>query len=201
MVEFSKRVLVLFAHPALQHSVVNRRLAAAARDLPGITVHDLYETYPSMIVDVAHEQALLLEHDVIVFLHPFYWYSSPALVKEWMDHVLTHGWAYGDKGFALAGKSAMVAITTGGPQAAYHPDGRNRFTIRQLLAPQEQTAYLCGMHFLAPFVVHDAMSLSPQAVSGAAARFVAVLRSLRDDQVVLDQARNASYITEVLRHD
>lgn len=203
MAQFPKRVLVLFTHPALQRSVVNRRLVAAAREVPGVTVHDLYEAYPSMVVDVAHEQALLREHDVIVLQHPFYWYSSPALIKEWMDHVLAHGWAYGEGGTALAGKSLMVAMTTGGAQAAYQASGRNRFTIRQLLAPQEQTAHLCGMHFVAPFVVHDAMTLGRDQVAAAAARFAQVLQVLRDDRLALthERARDAAYVQEVPYHD
>ena len=50
------------------------------------------------------EQELLLQHKIIVWQHPFYWYSSPALLKEWIDLVLEHGWAYGRKGDMLKGK-------------------------------------------------------------------------------------------------
>ncbi|WP_396125955.1 NAD(P)H-dependent oxidoreductase [Brevibacillus laterosporus] len=25
---------------------------------------------------------------------PFYWYSSPPLLKKWLDDIFTHGWAY-----------------------------------------------------------------------------------------------------------
>ncbi len=198
MSSFAKRVLVLFAHPALQHSIVNRKLLKAAAAVPGVTVHDLYETYPTMLVDTAREQALLLEHDVIVFQHPFYWYSSPALIKEWTDHVLAHGWAYGDGAAALRGKSMMVAITTGGPKEAYRPEGRNRFTIRQLLAPQDQTAFLCGMQFLPPFVVHNAKNLKPSEIAGATARYVRTLTALRDDSLPAEGLRTANEISELL---
>jgi hypothetical protein len=61
------RVLILFAHPALEKSRVNRHLVRAVRDLPGVTVHDLYEAYPEHDIDVAREQELLVEHDVVVF--------------------------------------------------------------------------------------------------------------------------------------
>jgi glutathione-regulated potassium-efflux system ancillary protein KefG len=37
------RVLILFAHPALEKSRVNCRLADAVRRLDGVTFHDLYE--------------------------------------------------------------------------------------------------------------------------------------------------------------
>ena len=49
---FAHRVLILFAHPALQKSRVNRRLVEAVRDLEGITFHDLYELYPDFHIDV-----------------------------------------------------------------------------------------------------------------------------------------------------
>src|SRR6188508_1129168 len=110
-----RRVLVLFAHPVLERSRVNRRLADAIRGLEGVTFRDLYELYPNFSIDVQAEQEQLLAHDVIVFQHPFYWYSCPAIVKEWQDLVLEHGWAYGVGGTQLRGKIWLNAITTGGP--------------------------------------------------------------------------------------
>src|SRR5687767_2412995 len=86
-----RRVLVLFAHPVLERSRVNRRLVDALRDVENVTVHDLYEAYPTMAINVAREQALLLDNDVIIFQHPFYWYSVPSILKEWQDLVLEHG--------------------------------------------------------------------------------------------------------------
>lgn len=154
------RVLIQFAHPALEKSRVNKVLAQAVRDLDGVTFRDLYEEYPELQVDVKKEQNLLESHDVIVFQHPFYWYSAPAIVKEWIDLVLTYGWAYGEGGDKLAGKTWVHAITAGGPATAYSKTGYNRFTVRELLAPFEQTAYLCDMVFVAPFLIHGALGLS-----------------------------------------
>jgi glutathione-regulated potassium-efflux system ancillary protein KefG len=183
------RVLILFAHPAFERSRVNRQLADAVSGLPGVTFNDLYEAYPDFDVDVAREQRLLVEHDVIVVQHPFYWYSTPALVKQWEDLVLEHGWAYGTSGTALRGKRWLSAVTTGGREQAYGPDGFNRFTIRQLLAPLEQTARLCSMDFLPPFVVHGTHRLDAAHVSAAAGDYRAVIEALRDDRVDLDAVR------------
>src|SRR5512139_1443397 len=119
------RVLVLFAHPALEKSRVHRRLVERARASDGVTFHDLYEAYPDFDVDVKREQALLLAHDAVVLQHPFYWYSTPALVKQWEDLVLEHGWAYGSRGTMLRGKRMLSAITTGGGEAAYRAQGHN----------------------------------------------------------------------------
>jgi glutathione-regulated potassium-efflux system ancillary protein KefG len=148
------KILILFAHPAYQRSRANRRLLEAVEGLDGIYVRDLYEMYPDFQIDVPFEKQLLQDHDLIVFQHPFYWYSCPALLKEWQDLVLEHGFAYGEEGSALHGKRMLTAITTSGGQDAYGPDGLNRFTIRELLRPFEQTAFLCGMDYLPPFVAH-----------------------------------------------
>jgi glutathione-regulated potassium-efflux system ancillary protein KefG len=184
-----RRILILFAHPVLERSRVNRRLLAAVRDVPGVTVHDLYDAYPTLYIDVKREQRLLLEHDVIVFQHPFYWYSTPAILKEWQDLVLEHGWAYGHSGTQLRGKITLNAITTGGPETAYRRGGYNRFTIRELLAPWDQTAHLCGMRFLAPFAVHAALRVAgDDDVAQPRAAYRQLIEALRDDRLDLERA-------------
>lgn len=178
-----RRILVLFAHPALERSRVNRVLASTVRDLPGVTFHDLYEAYPDFDVDVSREQALLSDHDVLVFQHPFYWYSTPALVKEWEDLVLEHGWAYGSHGTALRGKMWMHAVTTGGRESSYRADGGNHFTLDQLLAPLEQTARLCGVHWLPPFAVHGTHAMTADQIEESARRYRSVLEALRSGRL------------------
>ncbi len=183
------RVLLLFAHPALEGSRVHRRLL---RDVPeGVTVHDLYDAYPDFDVDVPREQALLAAHDVLVVQHPFYWYSVPPLLKQWIDLVLEHGWAYGTGGDALRGKWAVPVVSTGGAESAYAPGGRNRFTMRQLMAPLDQTFTLCQMGFAAPFVVHGAHRLTPADIDAQAPAYRRLLEALRDDALDLDAARAA----------
>jgi glutathione-regulated potassium-efflux system ancillary protein KefG len=147
------RILVLFAHPKISDSIVQAQMLQAVSGLEGVTIHDLYAAYPDFLIDVDQEQALLLAHDLIVFQHPFYWYSTPAIIKEWLDLVLEHDWAYGARGTRLHGKFMMQAISTGGPEHFYQPQGRNRFAIRELLNPFNQTAYLCGMAYLEPFAI------------------------------------------------
>lgn len=186
------RVLVLFCHPRRRSSRVGRVLLEAIDDLPRVTLHDLYEAYPDGHIDVPHEQALLNQHDTIVMQHPFYWYSTPPLLKLWLDVVLAWGWAYGKGGTALAGKNLMQAITTGGSGGAYQHGGFNRFTIRELLAPMDQTAYLCKMRYLAPFVVHGTHALDQEAIIAAAKDYRAVIRALSEG-LLPDPERTAPY--------
>ena len=179
------KVLVVFAHPAFQRSRVNRALVAAARAMEGVTVHDLYETYPDFLIDVKDEQKLLEGHDAVVIQHPFFWYSSPALVKEWLDLVLEYRWAYGEGGEALKGKIMAQAISAGGPEDAYCRKGYNHFSVRELLAPYEQTARLCGMGYAEAFIVHGANNLDRSALAHHSQRYTAWLGALRDGKIPL----------------
>lgn len=147
------KVLLLFAHPSQHRSEINRPMFTAAQAIEGITCVDLYADYPTLKIDVEKEQTRLLEHDVVIFQFPFYWYSTPAIFKEWQDLVLEHGFAYGNEGKALHGKLFLCALSAGGGEQAYRADGINHFTLRELLHPLEQTANLTGMKFLAPFAI------------------------------------------------
>ncbi len=187
--DVARRVLILFAHPALEKSRVNRRLIDAVRQLPGVTFHDLYEAYPNFMIRVEREQELLEQHDVVVMQHPLFWYSTPALFKEWQDLVLEHGWAYGSQGRALHGKLLLSAITTGGREAAYCAEGMNRYTIRQLLAPIEQTTRLCGMRYLPPFAVHGSHAMPEQTIEAHARDYRRVIEALRDDLLPLESTQ------------
>ncbi len=176
----SARVLVIVAHPSLHLSRANRLLLKTARGVAGVTTHDLYAAYPDLHIDVAREKALLLAHDAIVWQFPMYWYSSPAILKEWQDLVLELGWAYGRGGDALRGKRLMVAITTGGPQAAYADANPARASLDQLLLPFSQTAALCGMQWVAPLALHGATSASEPTLHAHARGYADALAALRD---------------------
>ncbi len=174
------RVLVLLAHPVLHKSRVNRPMAQAVRDLDGVTVHDLYEAYPDLMIDVGREQSLLAGHDVIIWQHPLYWYSTPSILKEWQDHVLTFGWAFGPGGDALAGKPLLQAVSVGGSPEAYSHTGVHGRTLPELLAPVAQTARLCGMIWRPPFVAWGVHRMAPDAVAAHAQAYRALLVALRD---------------------
>ena len=186
-----RRILVLFAHPSIDRSEVNRPLAEATARVRGVTLVDLYGEYPDFQIDVDREQKRLLAHDVIVFMHPLYWYSTPAILKEWQDLVLEYGFAYGSEGTALHGKLFFNALTAGGPEAAYCPEGTNHFVIRELLHPLEQTALLCGMEYLPPFALFGARSAFDEGrIDAHGADWVRVLEALRDGRLDIEAARN-----------
>ncbi|WP_036773609.1 glutathione-regulated potassium-efflux system ancillary protein KefG [Photorhabdus australis] len=159
------KVLLLYAHPEPQDSVANRVLLQPVLDLEHVTVHDLYGAYPDFFIDVHYEQQLLREHQVIVFQHPLYTYSCPALLKEWMDRVLTRGFASGITGLALQGKYWRSVITTGEPEGAFQSDGYNLYPMEEILRPFEQTASMCRMHWLSPMVIYWARRQKPELLA------------------------------------
>ncbi|OLQ93417.1 potassium transporter KefG [Vibrio panuliri] len=150
------KVLVLYAHPSQHRSEVNQPLFDAAQNIEGVTAVDLYYEYPSYNINIDREQQRLLEHDVIIFQFPLYWYSTPAILKEWQDLVLEYGFAYGSQGTALKDKRFLCALSAGGRADAYQTKGYNHFTIRELLYPIEQMAALTGMKYMAPLALFGA---------------------------------------------
>jgi glutathione-regulated potassium-efflux system ancillary protein KefF len=169
-------ILLLLAHPDLQHSRVHAALRAALRPEAQRSgahwaLRDLYALYPDFHIDVAAEQAALQHARLVVWLHPLHWYGMPPLLKLWLDDVFAYGWAYGPGGTALAGKDLWLVASTGGTEASYRPQGHNRFFIDAFWPPYEQTATLAGMRFLPPMVLHGAHHASDDTI----AQHVAVL--------------------------
>ncbi len=191
------KLLVLFAHPALEKSRIHNRMLQHIQHLPQLYFHDLYEAYPDLDIDVEKEKKLLLAHDVIIWQHPFYWYSAPAIIKQWMDLVLEHNWAYGRHGKMLAGKRIFNAISSGGSKDAYCAEGRNRYSIPQLLAPFEQTAQLCGMKYIPPFVVHGTHLLAEGDIELYAVQYEQLLVALANDRINEEEYSKVCYLNEL----
>ena len=164
-------IVVLVAHPQMEHSRINRALLAAAQALPPgrAAVRDLYALYPDYLIDIAAEQVLLADAKLVVWQHPIHWYSMPPLMKLWLDEVLAFGWAYGPGGTALRGKDLWLVASTGGPEASYRPDSYNRYFFDAFLPPYDQTAVLCGMRMLPPMLLHGAHRVTEAELEAQAA--------------------------------
>ena len=152
------RVLVYYAHPGHKYSRINKELALVAKNHPSLTFVDLYHEYPRYDINIDVEQERLMNHDVIIFQHPLFWYSTPSLVKEWIDLVLEHGFAFGAGGDKLTGKIVMNATSAAGPEDAYTEKGYQHYPLRTFLTPIEQTARLCHMEYSAPYVLYSALT-------------------------------------------
>ena len=147
-------------------------------------------------IDVVREKELLSQHDIIIWHHPFYWYSCPPLMKQWMDMVLEFNWAYGPEGNALQNKTCLNVITTGGSREVYCSEGYNSFTIRQFLRPFEQTAILCGMTYFPPFAVMGTHTLSDEDLNDYKNNYGKLIDLLQADLSIND-FDNKSFLNDI----
>jgi len=172
-------VLVVFAHPALERARVNPALIQAADTVSGVAIRDLYELYPDLTVDVAAEQKALRAARSLVLQFPLYWYSAPALLKEWFDLVLTSGFAYGPDGTSLKGKTMTCAVTAAGKGSIFHARG-NGLSPEEVVRPFQGIAAASGMRWIEPFVVTQAQRLEASGIARESARYQRYLEGLAD---------------------
>lgn len=140
--------------------------------------------------DVRAEQAKLLWADVLILQFPLWWFTMPAILKGWIDRVYAYGFAYGvgelsDRRWGdrygegtLAGKRAMLLVTTGGWEEHYAARGVNG-PIDDLLFPiNHGILYYPGHDVLPPFVVYRAGSINEVGFDLVAERLRERMRTL-----------------------
>jgi len=172
---------VVYAHPYPDRSVANRTLVAALDGLPGLRLASLYELYPDWGIDVDAEQDALANADLLVLQHPMHWYGPTPMLKLWLDKVLALGWAYGEGGTALHGKTCLWVVTTGGDELSYSDEGLHAHGFETFVSPMRQTAVLCGMRFVEPIVLHAAHRQSPAALEATARAYRERLEQLAEE--------------------
>lgn len=147
------KTLVIVSHPSILESSSQQFLLSAVPKNKSVTIHHLEEVYPDGKIDVEGEQRLLREHDRIIFQFPFYWYSSPAFLKQWQDEVLTEGFAHGGEQGKLLGKEFGLVFMVGVHEREYQAGGRELYTISELTRPFQAMAHKTGMIYLRPLTV------------------------------------------------
>lgn len=195
----NKKILLLFAHPSQHRSEINGPMFEIAQKLPFVTAVDLYAEYPRFNIDIEREQQRLLAHDIIIFQFPFYWYSTPAILKEWQDLVLEYGFAYGGDANALKGKSFLCAISAGGKKEAYCAGGYNHFTVRELLQPLEQTALMTGMFYIPPFALFSSRSaVDEKRLQDHLDKWSSLLTALHSNKLIQQDLDNVITINQLV---
>jgi len=117
--------------------------------------------------DIVVEQEKLLACDLLILQFPLWWFGMPAILKGWVDRVMTMGFAYGggkwyDQG-GLKGRRAMVCVSTGGPGMSYGPNRRNGDMDAILFPIQHGILYFCGFEVLPPFISYSPAHLEDAA--------------------------------------
>jgi putative NADPH-quinone reductase len=147
--------LIILGHPTFEKSVANKTIIEELKksnlDLEIRSIHNLYPDYN---IDIRAEQEALLRHETIVFQYPFYWYSMPAILKQWFDVVLTYNFAYGAKGDKLKNKHFLPSFTVGAPEKEYQTLREHHFRVQEFCKNLEQTAYYTQMNYQDPIYIH-----------------------------------------------
>ncbi|XP_061567784.1 NAD(P)H dehydrogenase [quinone] 1-like [Cololabis saira] len=104
--------------------------------------------------DIVAEQRKVEEAELVIFQFPLYWFSVPAILKGWMDRVLTQGFAFSLQKMYNHGvfkdKKAVLSFTTGATSSMFQPDGINGDINVALWPLQNGTLHFCGFRVLAP---------------------------------------------------
>jgi len=140
------KVIVLLAHPDISKSHMNAALSKAAAEVEGVQVINIYD-YP--VQPEVYREAIS-RATALVYEFPFYWMSSPHLLKQWTDEVFMQFVSDG----LIEGKEFMVVTTTGSEKTAYQHNGRNKYTMEEYLRPFEGQVNHTKMHWNAPLVVY-----------------------------------------------
>jgi len=141
-----KKILVNVVHPNLENdSRANKKFVEFVQNEQNITINNLYKKYPDFKIDIKKEQDLLLENDVIIFQFPMYRFSSPALLKEYLDLVLEEDFSYGTN-YKLKDKILTICTTLGLEEKNFEG-----ISIEDVFKPFELTAKLMKINYKVPF--------------------------------------------------
>lgn len=183
---------------ALGHDVVHSDLyamgwnpVASAADF-GSRANGDYLTYAleqrhnvaerTIAADIRAELDKLMAADLLILNFPIYWFSTPAILKGWIDRVLVSGLCYGgrriyDKG-GMVGKRAFVGLTLGGREHMFG-EGAIHGPIEHLLKPLIQgTLGYVGYDVIKPFIGWHIPYITPEARAGILVDYEACLHKL-----------------------
>jgi len=96
---------------------------------PLLTLDDIKKLYSGQVPeDIAAEQSDVKWADLLVFIYPIWWFEQPAILKGWIDRVMSHGFAYRqtENGMVeglLKGKRAVVITSSGANEENMRENG------------------------------------------------------------------------------
>ena len=156
------KTLMILAHPKIEASIGNKIISNTIANLDNTEVRHLDKLYPSFKIDIKAEQEALLNADTIIFQYPLFWYSTPAILKEWVDQVIQYGFAFGKDSYNLAGKRVIVSFTIGSPIKDYPEKIIDKITF-----PFEGLAKYCHMEYVGNIFCTDIHGYSEEAKENA----------------------------------
>lgn len=110
----------------------------------------------TLSADIRAELDKLLWCELLVFVFPVFWFSTPAILKGWIDRVFVSGRVYGGKRLydsgGLVGRRALVGLTLGGQEHMFGTQGIHGPLDGMLRHLLQGTLAYAGLQVLPPFI-------------------------------------------------
>lgn len=148
---------MILAHPAIEKSIGNKTISESLAKEENVEVRHLDKLYPDFQIDVVSEQEALLKADTIVFQFPLFWYSMPAILKQWIDSVFLYGFAFGSESI-LNQKRIIVSFTIGSPIKGYPND-----IVQKIVFPLQGLAKYCNLNYIGEIYCNDINDYTEEA--------------------------------------
>ena len=136
------KTLIIVAHPQIENSTTQQFFKEGLAGFIDFTWHPIANEY-----QIDEEQELLQQADRIIFQFPLYWYSAPALLKQWIDDV------FSVNQLDLTNKELGLVVSTGSPAKDFQAGGLEHFTMSEVLRPFEMLANKMKLRYLVPITV------------------------------------------------
>jgi NAD(P)H dehydrogenase (quinone) len=176
-------VLIVYTHP-IQRSFNRAVLGAVERGLAEaghvVKLADLYaedfqcaitpEDFASfdglpMPPEILQEQARVEWCDAMIYIFPIYWWSMPAMLKVWIDRVMSYGWAWVDPkdpdSGSLSQRKILVLATAGDSVEGFAKRGYDIAFHTQL---NVGTWDYCGFKDVTTRIFHEVGPETPETV-------------------------------------
>ena len=180
------KTLIIVDHPFYDQSVVNRRWVDEVRKYPEeFVLHNLQSSYPRSSIDHFLEHSIIDNNGSIVFQFPMFWFNSPPMLKQWVDSVLTPGWAFAG-GRHLQGRKFAFAVTAGASADVYEQGGVPGVSVEEYLNSYINSFKYCGAEYAGTYVFYNAKpvngNLDMTEVAESARNYVEFLRTVKADK-------------------
>ena len=148
------KTMVVISHPTIQASSSQQFFLATLKGEDFVTIRHLDEVWSEAkphFTRVIEEKALVESGaQRLILQFPMYWYQAPAVMKEWIDTVMSKSAT-----FAKQIKELGIVVTLGVKEEAFRAGGKEQFTISELLRPFQALANAMSWNYLPNFEVHQ----------------------------------------------
>ena len=148
------KTMVVISHPTIQTSSSQHFFLATLKGEETVTVRHLDEVWSEAKPHFTREteEKALVESGAqrLILQFPMYWYQAPAVMKEWIDTVMSKSAT-----FAKQIKELGIVVTLGVKEEAFRAGGKEQFTISELLRPFQALANAMSWNYLPNFEVHQ----------------------------------------------